>query len=290
MFRHLLATAFALFLSSLALAQPLTTAFTFQGELKAAGSPVTGTYDLQFRLYDAASAGTQLGPTLCSDNVAIAQGLFTTQLDFGSQFAGQQRFLEIDIRQDTGLNCSNSTGFTTLAPRQPLTAAPNAIYSLNAASAITAASATTATNASQLNGQSAAFYTNAANLSTGALPSARLAGTYSATLNLSSAANIFAGSFSGSGAGLTGVPWSAITGAPSSVLLQSSPATTTQTGSSWLSGYGQFDGEPARRHQLLRELPARTQRRSPAQVRRLLRRRRHPHRQLHPSDGCLRRE
>ncbi len=174
MFQRLLATALVLALSSLAPAQPLTTAFTFQGDLKNSVTPATGTYELIFSLYDAASAGSQLGPTLCSDNIAVAQGLFTTQLDFGAQFSGQQRFLEIAVRADTGINCSNSTGFTTLAPRQPLSASPNAIYSLNAASATTAA---TAANASQLNGQSASFYTNAANL-TGTLPAADLSGTY----------------------------------------------------------------------------------------------------------------
>src|SRR5262249_34559799 len=151
---------------------PLTTAFTFQGQLASNAAPVTGTYDLQFRLFDAATGGAQVGPTLCANNITVTNGQVTTQLDFGAQFAGQQRFLAISVRQHPGLTCANTTGFTPLPPRQQLTAAPNAVYSLNAAAAN---SATLATNSSALNGQPPSFYTNAANL-TGTLPSADLSG------------------------------------------------------------------------------------------------------------------
>ncbi len=111
---------------------PLGTAFTYQGRLKEAGVPAEGLYDLRFRLYDADLGGSPVGPLLCQDNVSLSDGLFTVQLDFGAQFAGQARFLEIDVRPDTGLNCANPAGFTTLAPRQRLSAAPNALFSLNA--------------------------------------------------------------------------------------------------------------------------------------------------------------
>jgi hypothetical protein len=205
-----LAPALALALSSLAHAQPLTTAFTYQGQLTTSGAPASGQYDMRFRLYDALTAGAQLGPTLCADNVAVAQGQFTTRLDFGAQFAGQQRFLELDIRQDTGLSCANAAGFTTLTTRQPLSATPNAAFAITAATAL---------DTTQLGGQPAAYYTNAAHL-VGALPSTSLFGTYTSALNLTNTSNTFTGSFSGSGAALTGVPWSAITGAPNPVLLQ----------------------------------------------------------------------
>ncbi|MFZ2873038.1 MAG: hypothetical protein WAZ94_00995 [Phycisphaerales bacterium] len=183
-------------------AQPMTTAFTYQGELRNSGTPATGPHDLRFRLYDAAAGGVQVGPTLCSDNVSMADGRFTVELDFGSQFAGQLRFLEIELRADTGLNCTDAGGFVTLAPRQPLTGTPNALFALNAATASTAASAT---NAGQLNGQSAAYYQNAANLSTGTVPDARLSGMYSGLLTLSNAGNAITGVFTGSGAALTGL-------------------------------------------------------------------------------------
>ena len=133
--------------------------------------PATGTYDFKFALFDAPTAGTQLGSQLCADNVAVSGGTFTTQLDFGSQFAGQQRFLEVWVRQDTGLSCASNAGFTILAPRQSLTASPNAVFALNAAAA---ASATTATNATNFNNQPASFYTNATNLTSGTIPDSRL--------------------------------------------------------------------------------------------------------------------
>jgi hypothetical protein len=178
-----LALAAALLIASTASAQPLTTAFTFQGRLDSAGAPATGTYDLRFTLFDAPTAGAQVGPQLCVDNVSVANGLVTVQLDFGSQFTGSQRYLEVQTRQDTGLACGNGTGFTTLSPRQNLSAAPNADFSLTAATAV---------NAAQLGGQPASFYTNAANL-TGTLPSASLVGAYSGALTLANSSNIFAG-------------------------------------------------------------------------------------------------
>jgi len=206
--------------ASIGLAQPLTTTFTYQGELQTSGSPAAGLHDLRFRLFDAAAGGAQIGATLCSDNVAVADGRFTVSLDFGAQFAGQQRFLDIDVRADTGLNCTSAAGFVLLSPRQALTAAPNAAFALTAASATTAmsattaATATTATNATQLNGQAAAFYQNATNLSAGTLSDLRLsanvallnnAQTFTGAKTLSNAANLFTGTFTGPGAGLTGL-------------------------------------------------------------------------------------
>ncbi len=184
-----LATLHALSIAILAAAanaQPLTTAFTYQGELKNGSSQAAGLHDFRFRLWSALTGGSTLGLSpICLDNVTVNNGRFTARLDFGAAFAGQQRFLEIEVRQDTGATCSDSSGYTVLSPRLELTVAPNAAFAL------------TATNATQLGGQAPAFYTNAANL-TGALPSSSLAGSYSGALTLSNASN----SFSGSGAGL----------------------------------------------------------------------------------------
>ncbi len=187
-----------------AIAQPLDTAFTYQGELRSAGVPASGAHDMRFRLYDTPGGGAQVGSTLCSDNVPLSEGRFTVVLDFGSVFAGQQRFLEIEVRADTGLDCSNPAGFVILGPRQPLTGAPNALFSLTAGSATTA---TTAANASQLNGQPASFYQNASNLTSGTLPTGLLGGAYTGALTFSNAGNVLAGS----GAGLTGLSASNVT-------------------------------------------------------------------------------
>ncbi|QYK47127.1 MAG: tail fiber domain-containing protein [Phycisphaeraceae bacterium] len=171
--------ASALIISNAA-AQPVGNGFTYQGELRNAGIVANGTYDLRFRLYDALASGAQVGPSLCVDNVPIADGKFTVELDFGTVFAGSTRYLEIDVRQDTGLGCGSGTGFVTLAPRQRIATTPYAAYALTAASATTATSAASATtalsagNSTNLNGQPASFYTNATNLTAGTLPDTRL--------------------------------------------------------------------------------------------------------------------
>jgi hypothetical protein len=157
-------------LCPLALAQPLTSSFTYQGELSDGGAPVNGAYDLTFRLFDAASGGTQFGPTLCSDDLTVTNGKFTVSLDFGNSFPGVRRFIEVQVRSGAAGDCANTSGYTTLLPRQEVTATPYATF---APTAGTATSAVSAANASNLNNQPGSFYQNAANL-TGTLADARL--------------------------------------------------------------------------------------------------------------------
>lgn len=175
--------------------------FTFQGELRDGGTPVNGTYDFQFLLCGAPVGGVIFGPTLCSDNVVVANGRFTVVLDFGNVFDGTDRFLEIQLRSDTGLGCGNSSGFGLLGPRAQVTNAPMAGF---ASEAGTAANATSAANATNLNGQPATFYQNATNL-TGTLADARLSANVP---RLNSATSTFTGgvtatAFTGSGSALT---------------------------------------------------------------------------------------
>ncbi|EFO81370.1 hypothetical protein OSCT_0769 [Oscillochloris trichoides DG-6] len=94
----------------------LPTAFTYQGQLMDAGQPADGSYDLTFRLYDALSGGTQIGNAVAISGVAVSQGIFTVQLDFGSAAFTDARYLEIQV------------GTTTLSPRQPITPVPTALY------------------------------------------------------------------------------------------------------------------------------------------------------------------
>jgi len=111
------ALLFALIAHSPADAQ--STAFTYQGSLDDAGAPASGLHDFRFRLFSVASGGTPIGSTLCVDNVSVVEGVFTVQLDFGPQFATtEQRYLEIDVRRDTSLNCGIATGFVLMSPRQ----------------------------------------------------------------------------------------------------------------------------------------------------------------------------
>ncbi|MDX2147018.1 MAG: hypothetical protein SFZ23_05800 [Planctomycetota bacterium] len=110
-----------------------STAFTFQGELKQGAGLASGLFDFQFRLFSAASGGSQLGSTQCLDNVSVVDGRFSVAIDFGQQFdVPSSRFLAIEVRPDTGLACPNTTGYTALSPRQLITAAPIANHAKSA--------------------------------------------------------------------------------------------------------------------------------------------------------------
>jgi len=100
-------------------ATSLGTGFTYQGRLNQSGSPVNGTVNLDFSLWDSLAAGTQIGSTQTITSVPVANGLFTVELNAGGQFGasafnGEGRWLQIGVEG------------TPLAPRQPVTAAPYA--------------------------------------------------------------------------------------------------------------------------------------------------------------------
>lgn len=106
--------------------------FTYQGRISDSGAPVAQASDFVFRLFDAEVGGTQVGPDLPLDAVAVTEGVFTCQLDFGAgTFDGSPRWLEIEAR--TPADPSNTQPFTALTPRQPVTPAPYALRALEAA-------------------------------------------------------------------------------------------------------------------------------------------------------------
>jgi len=105
-----------------ACAAPFGTAFTYQGALRDAGAPANGAYDLQFTPYGVASAGSPLALPLVLEDVAVAAGIFTAQVDFGpSFFVGDEVYLEIGVRAG-----SSTGGFQSLLPRQAVAAVPYA--------------------------------------------------------------------------------------------------------------------------------------------------------------------
>jgi hypothetical protein len=138
-----------------------TTELTFQGSLKDGVNPANGSYDFQFRLFDSLGGPTQLGSTISQNGIVVTNGIFAVNLDFGNQFPGANRFLEIYVRP------TGNGPFTPLTPRQQLSSAPysvkslssdtatNATNAVNATTANTATTATTATNAQQLGGVAA---------------------------------------------------------------------------------------------------------------------------------------
>lgn len=97
--------------------------FTYQGRLDDNGNAADGTYDLQFRVFDARLTGDQVGSVLNIGDVEVVDGLFTVELDFGpAVFTGSGRWLEISVRDG-----ASSGNYTTLAPRQEITAVPYAL-------------------------------------------------------------------------------------------------------------------------------------------------------------------
>ncbi len=102
------------------------TGFTFQGQLQDGAAPVNATCDIQAGLWDAETGGAQVGSTQTVTDVAVTNGRFTLTLNAGGQFGatafnGQARWLQIAVRCPAG-----SGSYSTLQPRQSLTAAPYA--------------------------------------------------------------------------------------------------------------------------------------------------------------------
>lgn len=131
-FALLMLTLLSIFNTSLSTARAQGTqgtAFTYQGRLNDGGNPANGSYDLQFGLWNAPNGPAQFGNLLTNTAVAVSNGLFSVLLDFGNQFPGQNRWLEIAVRTNGG------GAFTTLASRQLITATPYAITAISAGTA-----------------------------------------------------------------------------------------------------------------------------------------------------------
>ena len=101
----------------------LGNAFTYQGRLLDDNIAADGFYDMQFKLFNAPTEGTQLGPTNDADNFELIDGYFSIRLDFGSDvFNYEGRWLQIAVRPE-----GNMDPYTTLSPRQRITPSPYTI-------------------------------------------------------------------------------------------------------------------------------------------------------------------
>jgi hypothetical protein len=107
-----------------------STAFTYQGFLRDSGRPANGRYDLRFALFDSADGGNQIGSVVFVNNVPVADGLFTVEVDFGAApfNTGARRWIEIGVRP-----AGRPGGHSLLTPRIELTPVPYAIYAQNVA-------------------------------------------------------------------------------------------------------------------------------------------------------------
>ena len=89
---------------------------SYQGELRQAGQVFSGQVNLEFRLFDSVVSGSQIGSTLVRADWTVTTGYFQTELDFGPEaFDGSPRFLEVRVNG------------STLHPRRPVTATPQAL-------------------------------------------------------------------------------------------------------------------------------------------------------------------
>ena len=140
------------------------TAITYQGRLSENYGPANGSYDFTFQVFDAPTGGTSRGGPLTTNGVAVTDGLVSVTLDFGAApfSAGAPRWLEIQVRP------AGAGTFTTLSPRQALTATPYAIT---------------------------------AGTLTGPVGPSSLSGTYGGAVSFTNQGN----SFSGDGGGLTNI-------------------------------------------------------------------------------------
>lgn len=106
----------AAMLASIACAALTTTALaapiSYQGQLQDNGSNVNGSINFEFRLFTASSGGSQVGSTVFTTE-AVADGVFTAELDFGLNPYTSEQDLWLEV-------VANGE----VLPRQRVTAAP----------------------------------------------------------------------------------------------------------------------------------------------------------------------
>ncbi len=191
--RHLTAGALALGLTATAHAQG--TGFTYQGRLDSGGVAYSGPAEFQPTLWNALASGAQLAANSPAQWVVIVtNGLFVLPLDFGANFPGTDRWLQLEVRTAIG-------PFTALTPRQKITATPYAI---------TAGGVTGSVAASQI---------------AGLLPVSQVSGTVplaqlpAAVVTNGASGVDLTGNFTGNGAGLTNLPASTVATPPPGMVL-----------------------------------------------------------------------
>ena len=179
-----LAIAACLGCATAALAAPLGTTFTYQGQLNDNGAPANANYDFQFALFTGASGGTAVS-TVELDNQTVSAGLINASLDFtDTPFDGQALWIEVHVRS------AGSGTFTTLAPRQAINATPYALYALSAPGGGTVLTLPFSGSGSDPNAAFSATNTGSGNGIVG--------------LTASSASGVYGSSTSGSGYGVAG--------------------------------------------------------------------------------------
>lgn len=105
-------------------------AFTYQGQLKQQGVPLSGQVDMRFTLFASEDSLDAVGGPLLFDDfnfpsIPAVNGLFSVELDFGPGALHLGQWLEIELRSPH--DPSDSGAYTLLTPRQKISAAPFAL-------------------------------------------------------------------------------------------------------------------------------------------------------------------
>jgi hypothetical protein len=89
--------------------------FTYHGTLQDAGRPANGSYDIQLTLYSKQSGGTVLAGPVTLTNVQVANGNFSTAVDFGPMTAmTSQGWVDVKVSP------AGSNAFVSLDNRSPV--------------------------------------------------------------------------------------------------------------------------------------------------------------------------
>ncbi|MGA3179521.1 MAG: tail fiber domain-containing protein [Verrucomicrobiota bacterium] len=167
---------FLMIATAMVQAQSSGTAFTYQGQLNASGSPANGSYVFFFSLYTNGAIGNEIANG-SPVTIPVTNGLFVASIDFGNVFTnGTTYWLGMSV-------ATNITGpYVPLSPRQALTPTPYAIFA-NSASNLTGTVPT-----EQLTG------TISTSQLTGNFPASQLSGTVSNTQLANSSITVNPGS------------------------------------------------------------------------------------------------
>ncbi len=104
-------------------ASATTESISYQGSLTDGGSPANGTYDFEFKLFDAVSGGSQLGSTYVAEDVSVADGVFSVAVDLGTPvFWEGDQFLQVGARPG-----ASGSSFTAIGTPAQVLATPLAL-------------------------------------------------------------------------------------------------------------------------------------------------------------------
>jgi hypothetical protein len=99
-------------------------AFTYQGQPKDTGVPLTGTADLRSTLWNSVNGVASIRAAQTTVRYPVRNGLLAVDLNFGQRaFDGHRRWLQIQVHVPAGVGT-----YTTPTPRQPISPAPYTVF------------------------------------------------------------------------------------------------------------------------------------------------------------------